>query len=206
LSRLKEFRQRLADAAQSLQDATTSEAHARSVFTDQEWEDVEPKGKMIRRIAKRLNARLQDVDQVAERKANDDVADIVKAATASRDGVRDQWRKAVESARKPYEKLSAVAQKLNLPGANELAGALNRLKSHGDKPPASAGKATEVCGDLDSLRKAIGNLGLEDVAVQRFLVDASEGNAQLKPLSENDSVFKFLAHHNLWNLFRVRAV
>jgi hypothetical protein len=208
LSRLKEFRQKLADAAQTLRDAAAQEAQARAVFPPEEdWNTVAPREKTARRVAKRLADGLrQDVDKVADRKTNDDVTAVAEAASAARTGVREQWRKAVEAARKPYEKLAGVAQKLSLPGADELAGALARLKGHGDRPAASAEKGAAVRGDLEALRKAMGSLGLEDEAVQRFLVDASEGNAQLKPLSEGRAVFDFLARHNLWNLFRVRAV
>jgi hypothetical protein len=206
VGKLTEYRNQITQAAKQLDLALGAEAHLETVFgqgaSTVAADERKRAGQVSKRLATKIRARLEAVSDPRSR-ANDDVTAINEgAAKASRD-VKQAWQRLLDQRLKPFERLAEVATRLALPGAGDLEQTMTALKAARSGVPSTALKAQEVAGLLQDLPRAVQNLGLEDAAVQRFLIDATQGSAKLKTFHEAEAIAAFIAKHNLWDLFRV---
>ncbi len=202
--KMKQFRDKLYVALQTIGTAGMQETLVRSVFPDETPELCVPRVKKVVVVARRLLKKLRaDMDRVEEPASNTDVTTIGELIDGASRAVRDHWHSQLRKKLAPYEKLGAVARKLDLPGAQELADVMDRLRKAEAQPPGSEKRAADVRQDLADLQKAVQRLGFDDEAVRKFLIDASVGAARLQVLFEKESIKKFIEDHKLWALFRV---
>lgn len=227
MSRLTELRQRLIDLPEQqklkrlnalIQTLTTkiNEAHtqlgaswqmrsfAQTVFRAETFSKT---GNAVRSAARqagnlkdKLEAEFNEVGTTTTEKKVTRLGELGKEAD---EGVRKAWPKLMQKETGPYEVLATVAVNLGLPGAASLSQLMARLSSHLTNPPTTEATAESIRKDLDSLRTAIENLGLEGDAGE-FLVKASQGSADPRDLFKEE-VKQFFDDQDLWGLLAVKT-
>jgi len=209
VGKLTEYGIQVAGAVRVLEGAVSEEANVQLVFGDDAstaaCEEKKRAGRVSKRMATKIRTRIEAVSE-AKARVNDDVTAINEGAAKAARDVKQAWQRMLDQKLRPYERLAEVATQLNLPGAADLSQTMSSLRAARSAVPSNAKRAGEVSALLLSLPTAVQNLGLEDEAVQRFLIDATQGAAKLKAFHETKAIAEFIAQNDLWELFRVNTL
>jgi hypothetical protein len=201
---LGRMQQNVEEAAATLADATVTAAHAAEFIEPAVASTVRDHAVKAARQAVQLQRLLTDYDNVAMNGPVDDaVSKIAEWAKASRKAVRDRWRAWIEERAQGYDALAGAAEQARLPGRGEMRQSVERFKSAGSQPPATATAALKVRADQDALKTAIEQLGIQGV-VGEFLVAASQGRGDPKHLLRQEVAAFLDANPDLWRLLQVK--
>jgi hypothetical protein len=209
VGKLTEYSTQVAAAARVLEDAVSDEGNVRLVFGDDAstvaGEEKKRAGRVSKRMATKLRGRIEAVSD-AKARVNDDVTAINDGAAKAARDVKQAWQRLLDQRLRPYERLAEVATQLKLAGAGDLSQTMSSLRAARGAVPGNAQRAAGVSALLLGLPVAVQNLGLKDEAVQRFLIDATQGTAKLKAFHDTKGVADFISKNDLWELFRVNTL
>lgn len=200
---LTQFIQKTDTAGDTIVQSVEQREHARQVFNDDNFSKVVERVRATASDAKRVRTALsKDLNAVVDRKIDERIADISINASKTRKELNDKWAQLLESKIEGFEKLVQATAKAGMRGSKNLQSILVALKGKVGAAPVSAQSGTKIKSDLDSLVKAVIDLGLEGKP-GKFLMQAAEGQGNPQSLYDPE-VKQFILDNDLWTLLNVK--
>jgi DNA repair exonuclease SbcCD ATPase subunit len=204
IDKSREILSKVTQHQQRLQQTLRGKENAARVFDGMDFSKVDEKIRKAAGTSRRLLERLrQEPARISDPSTADKVADVGTFCQSADKALLDQWQTKVNTLVAQYDKLIAALERLNLKGADTLAGSLTRLKGSSDRPPHLPEKAAALRADVEALRESVAQLGLSG-PVGKFLTKAADRNIGGDPKDLlNPEIRAFFEDNKLWGMIRV---